>query len=98
MAVSTTQLMVPGVAVRLVLLVFGLWQDTHMSVKYTDIDYEVVTDGAQFMAGGGSPYERSTYRYSPLLAAAMLPNILVHRAAGKVLFCAADLAAARYVC
>lgn len=83
-----------GVAVRAALLGWGAWQDSHLAVKYTDIDYEVVTDGAAFMAAGGSPYARSTYRYTPLLAAALLPNLWLHRAWGKLLFCGADLLAA----
>ena len=53
-----------------------------------------MTDGALFMARGGSPYDRSTYRYTPLLAAALLPNVSLHRAWGKLLFCGADLLAA----
>lgn len=81
-------------AARAALLSMGQWQDTHLEVKYTDIDYEVVTDGALFMARGGSPYDRSTYRYTPLLAAALLPNVSLHRAWGKLLFCGADLLAA----
>ncbi|KAL4855940.1 GPI mannosyltransferase 1 [Chlorella vulgaris] len=83
-----------GLAVRAVLLLVGAWQDAHGQVKFTDIDYEVVTDGAARMAQGGSPFERSTYRYTPLLAAALVPNVTLHKAFGKLLFCAADLLAA----
>ncbi|CDZ98796.1 Mannosyltransferase [Phaffia rhodozyma] len=39
----------------------------------------------------GSPYTRSTYRYTPLLAVLMLPNYLVHPAFGKIVFSACDV-------
>lgn len=42
----------------------------------------------------GDPYSRATYRYTPLLAVILTPNLLVHPAFGKVLFAAADLAVA----
>ncbi|KAK9813803.1 hypothetical protein WJX73_010334 [Symbiochloris irregularis] len=60
-------------------------------VAYTDIDYIVYSDAAAHIAQGRSPYERSTYRYSPFLAAVLLPNIFLHPAWGKALFCAADI-------
>jgi phosphatidylinositol glycan class M len=77
--------------IRLALIGFGAWQDSALDVKYTDIDYAVFSDAAGFMAAGGSPYQRSTYRYSPLLAAALLPNV-AFPAWGKLLFSVADLA------
>lgn len=60
-----------------------------IQVKYTDIDYEVFTDAAKLVAEGSSPFQRSTYRYSPLLAFALLPNVLLFRDCGKLLFSAA---------
>ncbi|GIL78837.1 hypothetical protein Vretimale_136 [Volvox reticuliferus] len=80
--------------VRAVLICWAEYQDHHLPVKYTDIDYIVFTDAARFVAAGGSPYQRATYRYSPLLAYLMLPNIGLHPAWGKVLFSVSDLAAA----
>ena len=107
-------------ALRIVLLIYGLWQDANSPVKYTDIDYLVFTDAARFVAHGssssssssspggssvhGSPYDRETYRYTPLLAWLLLPTAAADSttsavvgqllfASGKVLFAAADLVA-----
>ncbi|KAF8390953.1 hypothetical protein HHK36_023253 [Tetracentron sinense] len=73
---------------RFLLIVYGEWQDTHMEVRYTDVDYFVFSDAASLMASGKSPYERSTYRYSPLLALLLIPNSIIHRSWGKFLFSA----------
>ena len=56
-----------------------------------------MTDGALLVAAGASPFDRATYRYTPLLAWALLPNVWAHPAAGKLLFCSADLLAAWWV-
>lgn len=80
--------------VRVVLLGVGTYQDTHFQLKYTDIDYEVYTDAAYFLWHGDSPYKRSTYRYTPLLAALLTPNVYLHPLFGKIIFCCADIAAA----
>ncbi|KAK6127141.1 hypothetical protein DH2020_039106 [Rehmannia glutinosa] len=40
------------------------------------------------MASGKSPYERSTYRYSPLIAFLLMPNSFLHQSWGKFLFSA----------
>lgn len=86
-----------AIVLRVALIVYGTWQDSQFAVKYTDIDYEVYTDAARFMIQGGSPYHRSTYRYTPLLAAVLTPNIFLHPSFGKIFFCVADILAAQYV-
>ncbi|PKA48854.1 GPI mannosyltransferase 1 [Apostasia shenzhenica] len=82
---------------RLILLIYGEWQDTHMEVRYTDIDYFVFSDAAAMVVAGRSPFERSTYRYSPLLAFLLVPNSILHRSWGKLLFSTADLLVGYFV-
>ncbi|PIA38504.1 hypothetical protein AQUCO_02700005v1 [Aquilegia coerulea] len=71
-------LVIFSVVLRIVLIIYGEWQDTHMEVRYTDVDYLVFSDASSLMASGLSPYKRSTYRYSPLLAFLLLPNSFIH--------------------
>ncbi|PIA38507.1 hypothetical protein AQUCO_02700008v1 [Aquilegia coerulea] len=71
-------LVIFSVVLRIVLIIYGEWQDTHMEVRYTDVDYLVFSGASSLMASGLSPYKRSTYRYSPLLAFLLLPNSFIH--------------------
>ncbi|CAD6225726.1 unnamed protein product [Miscanthus lutarioriparius] len=90
-AVTLRRVVLVSAALRLALVVFGEWQDAHLEVRYTDVDYLVFSDAAASVAAGGSPFARATYRYSPILAFLLLPNSLLHAAWGKLLFSAADL-------
>ena len=76
---------------RVALLCWGEFQDATMRVKYTDVDYAVFTDGAAHLVAGRTPYARATYRYPPILAALLVPNVLVHPMWGKAMFSACDL-------
>ncbi|KAF5642136.1 GPI mannosyltransferase 1 [Fusarium sp. NRRL 25303] len=88
----TTPLFTISLFLRLALLFYGLYQDAHSALKYTDIDYLVFTDASRFVAEGSSPYARDTYRYTPLLAWLLLPTVRFS-AFGKLVFATADLLA-----
>ncbi|OQR83889.1 hypothetical protein ACHHYP_14175 [Achlya hypogyna] len=86
-----------GLLVRVACLLWGEVQDRTMVVKYTDVDYDVYTDASREVVLGNSPFDRTTYRYTPLLydkvypAFLLLPNVYLHEVWGKVLFVASDM-------
>ena len=65
--------------------------DKSGQLKFTDIDYFVFTDAAYYVLQGGSPYERITYRYTPIMAYIVIPNHILHPMFGKVLFTVIDI-------
>lgn len=81
--------------IRIFMIIISQWYDNDdTGVHYTDIDYKIFTDAAKHMLEGDSPYQRPTYRYTPLIAALLIPNILLHNCWGKVLFSVFDLSVA----
>lgn len=82
-----------GFIIKIALLVLGYpdHDDNSGQLKFTDIDYFVFTDAAKYVLEGGSPYDRITYRYTPLMAYVVLPNHLLHPMFGKVLFVVLEL-------
>ncbi|KAL7306794.1 hypothetical protein TKK_0001155 [Trichogramma kaykai] len=80
---------------RLILITYSNYHDKYFKVPYTDVDYKVYTDAARYITKGQSPYDRHTYRYTPLLALLMTPNIYVHQDCGKVFFSVVDILVAK---
>ncbi|CEM15002.1 unnamed protein product [Vitrella brassicaformis CCMP3155] len=85
-----------AIGIHAALIAWGLHQDKTLSVPYTDIDYHVFSDAARHLYEGASPYERETYRYTPLLAWLLVP-VVWHPLFGKALFCLANLVCAALI-
>ena len=96
-SISVSTHLTLGMLLRLMLIMYGQHQDETMEVKYTDVDYKVFTDAARHVHDGESPYERHTYRYSPLLAWLMLPNIIWSPQLGKLMFVLCDILAGQLI-
>eukprot|EP00792_Barthelona_sp_PAP020_P004276 TRINITY_DN2013_c0_g1_i1.p1 TRINITY_DN2013_c0_g1~~TRINITY_DN2013_c0_g1_i1.p1 ORF type:complete len:433 (+),score=58.92 TRINITY_DN2013_c0_g1_i1:129-1427(+) len=75
---------------RIGLIIFGAIFDARQDIRYTDIDYFVFTEASAYVLQGQSPYERHTYRYTPLLSYIVLPSVWVPWF-GKVLFALCDI-------
>ena len=85
------KLLFGSIIIRIGLIVYGTYHDRYFEVKYTDIDYTVFTEASNHTFNGGTPYQAPTYKYTPLLALMLLPNIFGHVLFGKVLFCLFDI-------
>lgn len=83
---------------RLLLICYARIHDVVFEVRFTDIDYTVFTDAAKYVVSGHSPYDRATYRYTPLIAWILTPSIFLEMPEfGKLLFTAFDLVSALLV-
>lgn len=81
-------------ALRLAFIFGGDFYDKELAGDgplYTDIDYRVITDGASHVLRNESPYRRTTYRYTPLLAYLVTPNLYLDENWGKLIFSVADV-------
>jgi phosphatidylinositol glycan class M len=77
--------------IRLVVIIIGDILKYKYQMDLTDIDYEVFSDGAKHILNFESPYNRETYRYTPILALITIPNHLIYYNFGKILFSFVDV-------
>ncbi|XP_047349493.1 GPI mannosyltransferase 1 [Vespa velutina] len=82
---------------RIILVVYANFHDNYFNVPYTDIDYKVFTDAARHITEGDTPFKRHTYRYTPLLAFLLIPNIYIHKEFGKIFFSLIDIVVAIFI-
>ena len=80
-----------AIAIRLFIVILTEILFIKYEMEYTDIDYHVVSDGSKYLINFESPYNRETYRYTPLLALIMIPNHIINYNFGKVLLCFTDV-------
>lgn len=83
--------LIAGLFIRVLLIAYGDYHDDFYDVPYTDVDYKVFTDAARHVVHGDSPYKRHTYRYSPIVAYMLTPNIFFQKNFGKILFSIFDI-------
>ncbi|KAK0419537.1 hypothetical protein QR680_014197 [Steinernema hermaphroditum] len=79
-----------ALAARLILVFYGNIHDYFFNVGFTDVDYHVVSDAGRLVVQGKSPFERATYRYTPILSWMMVPNVLFYDC-GKIIFSLFDI-------
>ena len=82
-----------ALAIRFALVAVAALVDASkpLGLRYTDVDYDVLKDGARYMAEGGSPFQRATYRYSPLVSYPLLLDVTTGLPVAKLVFCVFDV-------
>lgn len=93
MAKAIWQVLFLSAIVHATLILYSLWHDKNFQFKYTDVDYWIFSDAARAVSLGLSPFVRTTYRYTPLLAYMLVPGhwLKLEASFGKVVFSAIDL-------
>ena len=90
---KTISITAAALAIRFALVAVAALVDASkpLGLRYTDVDYDVLKDGARYMAEGGSPFQRATYRYSPLVSYPLLLDVTTGLPVAKLVFCVFDV-------
>ena len=90
---KTISITAAALALRFALVAVAALVDASkpFGLRYTDVDYDVLKDGARYMAEGGSPFQRATYRYSPLVSYPLLLDVTTGLPVAKLVFCVFDV-------
>lgn len=89
---SVGTILLYGFIIRLLALSYSIVHDSYIShIAYTDIDYNVFTNGSLAIVEGRSPYNDTEYRYPPLVALIFVPNVLLNASLGKFILIVADI-------
>lgn len=95
---NINQILAIGFFIRLLALLYSEIHDSLIDhIKYTDIDYQVFTNGSRLVRNGMSPYTDTEYRYSPVFAIFFLPNVLIANCFGKFILITADIVCALFI-
>lgn len=82
-----------SIVLRTGLILFGDHFEDQQHLGLTDIDYKIYTEAGEIVQNGGSPYDRHTYRYSPIVAYLMIVNQYFGFTAGKFVLVVFDVIA-----
>ena len=90
---KTISITAAALAIRFALVAVAALVDAYkpLGLRYTDVDYDVLKDGARAMMQGGSPFQRATYRYSPLVSYPLLLDVKTGLPVAKLVFCVMDV-------
>ena len=64
---KTISITAAALAIRFALVAVAALVDASkpLGLRYTDVDYDVLKDGARYMAEGGSPFQRDASVFAP---------------------------------
>jgi len=92
---SFFKLLAVAATARFALILYAEWHDKQFELRYTDVDYDVFTQAAEWVVKGESPYQSpgriTSYRYTPLIAYAMVPAVTFASWWGKAVFATSDI-------